>query len=350
MATRPFNWVLAQPLEDELCDAPYERIPASSRSLERFKCRVCNTVSNRQTYYRQCQPWHVSEGRLVLGKRHREASVVAPLGVNVEECVFEDALLQGATSVDGGGCGEESVRQVALQVDPPPLSRGRPLSPSPDQRHPPLSPSQGTQPFSSLGTSVEDVSLSSSPESRIHSLSDVTEGGNDPISSRGGSFSNPSTVSLSPDISTQIDFVGGQEEDIRLSETEAHLRAHQLAQQDGWQDCFAETHATEVLEFSGPLKGRVFDLYEGLCKPLASGHWMTVGDICVTKLHIREVSYLALNINISPRLHSPTASTFCSHRSVPAPAASTGRCHLLLPPAGPRAYCSHWPLPPSAPT
>ena len=103
---------------------------------------------------------------------------------------------------------------------------------------------------------------------------------------------------------SEDDTRGGSEEDsadppdprdVRRGLASAQLRAYHRALEDSWQGAFADARSALEEDHTVLVRGSVSELHDKLRRPLHDGHTMTVGDYCVTQLHIREVCYAFLH-------------------------------------------------------
>ena len=98
--------------------------------------------------------------------------------------------------------------------------------------------------------------------------------------------------------------------DLTNNEQEAHQQALQMA----WQDTFEVELACILSDESTDINGRMADLSQSLQEDLYEHANMSVGDYCVTMLHIREV--IICHCCLSSHMHvflgflSPTLACF----------------------------------------
>ena len=72
----------------------------------------------------------------------------------------------------------------------------------------------------------------------------------------------------------------------------AQLLAYNRALEDSWEGAFADARSAIEDDHTVLVTGSVSELHEKLRRPVQDGHPMSVGDYCVTQLHIREVSFV----------------------------------------------------------
>ena len=85
------------------------------------------------------------------------------------------------------------------------------------------------------------------------------------------------------------------DQDAHALQASSEFRARQSALESGWEGAFTETRCAHDEDRTILLRGAISQLYAKLCKPITEGHPMSVGDYCVTQLHIREVCVDLMN-------------------------------------------------------